>query len=739
MPLDPLKADVASRITARFLNLRQSSPRKPLAVLIRDAGVLDEMELRSLVRAEKNRTEYFPTLGTFAILNDDDEKYIKARDGVLKVLHTLINLYEVDEPSTQYSREQLIERARARYNSIDPDEISLGLYLVVPEFGAVRSYGRSPDGIEIASFTIAEQVLKIADPAAAWTQRVAIARNNGSAPAPTFEATTKIKFDDAVSEIYEPAMQENRTLVRQYQNAGIAEAGNFARQTADSVLNAFRQVEHIFRSIYLDSFRESGLDSLMEVRLKQIVESTLLEQTSRAQEVTRNLCMSFVTPLSDRFSAIDAQVRGTGNKMKERLSNAITLHAMQGFVQGAVEDDREPQPSEPEVSGSSKHPGVFISYAWESDELKKWVLEFAKHLRRCGIDVTLDQWHLGLGDNRFQFMEKSVTHSEFVLVICTPTYAERSEERSGGVGYESNIITSRIAEQAGKQKFIPILRSGNWTTSVPTWLKFAAGCDLRGELYPQEQFQDLLKTLHWKKANAPSLGPVPSFEDEPESKVDDLNVAVERDVPFRRVLDLPEELTVKEHELLDAAVNDPNEEIGHRKSDGHDLLVANGKSFPESVGRRGRAAWLAALRGLEQRGLIEPVLADRSLYHVTDSGYKVSDRLGKFVCWKAKEIVLRARYFNAPDDSITIKCSGVAEVPPSFYPDIVGADGTAMRSIKQDRSLWVEGIERRVTDGIRWEPTDVSFTDEESNELVAFRVRRLRPTEPGIFLLEIVG
>ena len=139
MPLDPLKADVASRITARFLNLRQSSPRKPLAVLIRDAGVLDEMELRSLVRAEKNRTEYFPTLGTFAILNDDDEKYIKARDGVLKVLHTLINLYEVDEPSTQYSREQLIERARARYNSIDPDEISLGLYLVVPEFGAVRS------------------------------------------------------------------------------------------------------------------------------------------------------------------------------------------------------------------------------------------------------------------------------------------------------------------------------------------------------------------------------------------------------------------------------------------------------------------------------------------------------------------------------------------------------------------------------------------------------------------------
>jgi hypothetical protein len=59
-----------------------------LAILIRDGGLLDEMELRSLLRAEKNRIEYFPTLGAFAILNDDDEKYIKARDGILKVLRT---------------------------------------------------------------------------------------------------------------------------------------------------------------------------------------------------------------------------------------------------------------------------------------------------------------------------------------------------------------------------------------------------------------------------------------------------------------------------------------------------------------------------------------------------------------------------------------------------------------------------------------------------------------------------
>jgi len=54
---------------------------------------------------------------------------------------------------------------------------------------------------------------------------------------------------------------------------------------------------------------------------------------------------------------------------------------MQGFVPGTAEHDREPQPTETGVSRSSKHPEVFISYAWESDELKKWVLERIEMLR----------------------------------------------------------------------------------------------------------------------------------------------------------------------------------------------------------------------------------------------------------------------------------------------------------------------------------------------------------------------
>ena len=125
-------------------------------------------------------------------------------------------------------------------------------------------------------------------------------------------------------------------------------------------------------------------------------------------------------------------------------------------------------------------------------------------------------------------------------------------------------------------------------------------------------------------------------------------------------LDLPEELTVKEHELLDAAVNDPNGQISYQRLNGNERLVANGKTFLEPGTRRARAAWLAAFRALEQRGLIEAATANRSVYHVTDPGYKVSDRLGRFIRWKTKEIALEALYINAPQgldyDKVLWRC-----------------------------------------------------------------------------------
>lgn len=38
-------------------------------------------------------------------------------------------------------------------------------------------------------------------------------------------------------------------------------------------------------------------------------------------------------------------------------------------------------------------------------------------------------------------MEKSIRDNDHVLVVCTPSYKRKSDERHGGVGYEGDIMT----------------------------------------------------------------------------------------------------------------------------------------------------------------------------------------------------------------------------------------------------------------------------------------------------------
>jgi hypothetical protein len=50
------------------------------------------------------------------------------------------------------------------------------------------------------------------------------------------------------------------------------------------------------------------------------------------------------------------------------------------------------------------------------------------------VNVTLDQWDLQPGDQLPAFMERSVRDNDYVIIVCTPTYADRSNRRRGGVG-----------------------------------------------------------------------------------------------------------------------------------------------------------------------------------------------------------------------------------------------------------------------------------------------------------------
>jgi TIR domain len=151
-------------------------------------------------------------------------------------------------------------------------------------------------------------------------------------------------------------------------------------------------------------------------------------------------------------------------------------------------------------------PKVFISYSWDSEYHKEWVAQLATRLRADCVDVSLDEWHLRPGDQLPKFMESAIRESDFVLIVCTPRYKEKSNERLGGVGYEGNIITAELYTNRNERKFIPLWRESEWEFAAPSWLLGKNYIDLRGEPYPEKKYEELLSTILGVRPTAPALG-----------------------------------------------------------------------------------------------------------------------------------------------------------------------------------------------------------------------------------------
>lgn len=160
----------------------------------------------------------------------------------------------------------------------------------------------------------------------------------------------------------------------------------------------------------------------------------------------------------------------------------------------------------------TKAPTAFLSYSWDSASHRKWARLLASRLREDGVDVTLDYWHVQPGDQVAKFMESAVRENDFVLIVCTPRYRERSNGRLGGVGYEGNVMTGEVLNTGNERKFIPLLRSGEWTESAPSWLSGKVAVDLRGDPYSEERYRDLLQTLHGAREAPPPVGTRPQFD-----------------------------------------------------------------------------------------------------------------------------------------------------------------------------------------------------------------------------------
>ncbi|RPD41535.1 SEFIR domain-containing protein [Chitinophaga barathri] len=159
---------------------------------------------------------------------------------------------------------------------------------------------------------------------------------------------------------------------------------------------------------------------------------------------------------------------------------------------------------------------VFISYSWTTPEHQDWVTSLATRLMQDGVEVKFDKWELKEGHNKYIFMETMVTSEEIdkVLIVVDKEYAKRADERKGGVGTETLIITPKVYENVKQEKFIPLVREINdeGKAYLPAYLDGRIYIDFCNQEQFETSYERLLRNIYNRPEHSkPKKGQPPGY------------------------------------------------------------------------------------------------------------------------------------------------------------------------------------------------------------------------------------
>lgn len=153
-----------------------------------------------------------------------------------------------------------------------------------------------------------------------------------------------------------------------------------------------------------------------------------------------------------------------------------------------------------------KVPTVFISYSHDSKEHQDRVLQLSNKLRDEGIDCLLDQYEDSPPEGWPKWMDRNVKKCDFVLVVCTKAYYDRTmgeDEKGLGIKWESTLIYQQLYNAgANNTKFIPIIFNDGKFEDIPE--------PLQGATFYNVDKPDEYDKLYWRlrgvKTAKPELG-----------------------------------------------------------------------------------------------------------------------------------------------------------------------------------------------------------------------------------------
>lgn len=167
-------------------------------------------------------------------------------------------------------------------------------------------------------------------------------------------------------------------------------------------------------------------------------------------------------------------------------------------------------------------PKLFISYSWSNPEHEQRVIDFASELRQAGVDAILDKWDLKEGQDAVVFMEKMVNDPDIkkVAIISDKIYTAKANDREGGVGTETQIISKEIYDKVDNTKFVVVVfeKNEDGDPYLPTYYKSRIYIDLSENDRYLENFEKMLRWIYDKPLHIkPEIGQKPSFLEEGEA------------------------------------------------------------------------------------------------------------------------------------------------------------------------------------------------------------------------------
>jgi hypothetical protein len=219
-------------------------------------------------------------------------------------------------------------------------------------------------------------------------------------------------------------------------------------------------------------------------------------------------------PQSEANGSICLTFEFDGHEEADKAASALRQHGE--HVEGPIEYGPTRIQSGKSTGDNTKCPKIFITYSWTSDDHVEWVIKLAERLLGDGVDVVLDQWDLKEGHDKYAFMEQMVTDPTVtrVLAICDKVYAEKANERRGGVGTESQIISREVYEKVIQEKFVALVREKDDSGApyLPVFFRSRIYIDFCSEEGFEEAYDQLLRCLFGRpERKKPPLGDPPPY------------------------------------------------------------------------------------------------------------------------------------------------------------------------------------------------------------------------------------